>query len=140
MRQQFSKYEAIAVLDWQSVKVQEDSFARLYHEIFDRPRSVRWWVMAADARPLEAREAEERGEFFEKRLLGSGGSGSINGHLVWSINGKAVVCKKLPKCPACSTRGRAGEGYSVVRGWWWRRRLAVFSAPGLLQTMFRCPA
>lgn len=98
VRQHFNEYDAIAVLDWKNVEMRGDSLARLYHEVFDRPRSRRWWIMAADARPLDAREAEERHEIFEKRLLGSGGggggSGSGNGHLVWGVNGKAVVCKE----------------------------------------------
>lgn len=95
MGQHFDEYEAISVLDWQSIEVQADSFAGLYHKVFDLSRSRRWWVMAADAPPLEAAEAKERREIFEKRLLGSGdGGGDGEAHLVWSINGKAIVCKK----------------------------------------------
>eukprot|EP00903_Cladosiphon_okamuranus_P016524 g15245.t1 len=95
VRQHFDEYDAIAVLDWKNIEVHKDSFAKLYLEVFGRPRSRHWWVMAADGPPLKARDAEERSEMFEKRLLGNGGGGGGGGggdaHLVWSINNKAVV-------------------------------------------------
>lgn len=164
MRRKFNDYDAIAVLDWKSVEAREDSLARLYHEVFGRPRSKRWWVMAADAPPLEAGEAEQRGDFFEKRLLGSDGSGGGGGgrdaHLVWSINGKAIVCKTPAE--ASQVSGTEGEKervdgvcspedgwYGVVEAvavmwwwwWWWWQRFGrvVFSAPGVLKMVFNLP-
>lgn len=94
MSRQFDEYDAVAVVDWEGLEIEGDSFARLYAEVFDRRRSLRWWVMAADDRPLAAEEREERRALLEKTILGGGGGGGDGeANLVWTINGKAVVCE-----------------------------------------------
>lgn len=101
VRQQFEEYDAIAVIDWERIEVQEGGFERLYHAAFRQKQSQHsWWIMASDARPLDVAEARERRRHVEENNLGgSGGDGADGGgnygqQLVWTINGKAVICKR----------------------------------------------
>ncbi len=106
VRRQCDDYDAVAVIDWQSVEVQEDSFARLYAEVFDSRRPQCWWVMAADAPALEAGEADGRREAMEKAVLrdlgrnsgdgggGGGGGGGEGARFVWSVDGRVIICEK----------------------------------------------
>lgn len=131
MRRHFEEYHAVAVVDWESVEVEEDSFARLYAEVFDRRRSRRWWVLAADARPLSAEEREERRGLLEEVVVAAGGArgGGGESNLVWSINGKAVVCERT----RARGKGREREGGGRGKGEGERKSLRVC----VLQHMMR---
>jgi len=111
VRRHFDEYDAVAVVDWERVEIDIDSFARLYAEVFDRRRSRRWWIMAADARPLSAEEREERRGLLEEVVFAGGGGrgGGGEANLVWSINGKAVVCERARE----GRRGRERESFKL---------------------------
>ncbi|CAM9484511.1 unnamed protein product [Scytosiphon promiscuus] len=93
MRRQFDEYDAIAVVDWESVEVQEGAFDRLHRVAFSQEQESAhpWWIMASDARPLAVSEARERRRRVEEnRLLGESG-GSSRQDLVWNIDGRAII-------------------------------------------------
>ncbi|CAM9484581.1 unnamed protein product [Scytosiphon promiscuus] len=89
--QHFDEYDAITVVDWEHVEVLEGSFASLYRAAFykELPQES-WWLMAADAPPVDARGARERRrQLLESNFLHR--EYDVGDDMTWAINGKAVI-------------------------------------------------